>query len=336
MHSSLSRAFLGAAVMIALRWSSVDAQPTATAPAPNPASRRLEAASKLTEEAIATERAKDYLKAIDLYARAYQLEAHPTLQFNIGQAFMLAGDLDEAEKHFKHYLTLAPNGPGAPAARRFLESRPAPTASPRLATAPAPQPATPAQQPATTPASQPATPPALPPAIPPVPPALGSATVAKQAVGASGVARAPGPPSPAVGEARVTANQGESRPDQLTPASAAPALGDREDQAIGAQTLRASSSAPDEEAQRKRASRFQFAGYSLIGVGAVIGITAVGLGQEDHAVGLGIGAVAAGLAITGLVLHQYGDHQRRAAKSVAWSPAIGAGFAGVALSGTLP
>jgi tetratricopeptide (TPR) repeat protein len=126
MHSLLSRALLGAAVLLALvlRWSDADAQPAPAAPTTSDAERR-EVASKLTDEAITAQDAKDYSKAIALYKQAYEIVPHPLLMFNIGQVYMLLGNAEEAEKFFRRYLQLDPDGPGASTARQFLASRPA-------------------------------------------------------------------------------------------------------------------------------------------------------------------------------------------------------------------
>jgi tetratricopeptide (TPR) repeat protein len=145
MHSLLARMSLGAAMVLAItpRGAIADAQPAPAAPAP--VSERTRAmAEQLTDDAIAAERDRDYTRAIELYRQAYQLAPHPILQFNIGQAYMLAGDDPMAEKFFRRYLARDPEGPGAAAARGFLASLPAPTPGPPQAASPAPpQPAGP-------------------------------------------------------------------------------------------------------------------------------------------------------------------------------------------------
>src|SRR5690606_17243444 len=81
--------------------------------------------------------AKNYETALALYMKAYQLVPHPILLFNIGQAYRLAGNLDQAELFYRRYLERDPDGPYASIAREFiaslLASRPA---------APEPAPAT--------------------------------------------------------------------------------------------------------------------------------------------------------------------------------------------------
>ncbi len=123
MHSMLFRRSLGAAVVlvVVLRGSAVDAQPDPASPDSTSESQRAEA-KKLTDEAIAAQEAKDYDAALALYMKAYQLVPHPTLLFNIGQAYRLAGNLDQAELFYRRYLELDPDGPNAPVAREFIAS----------------------------------------------------------------------------------------------------------------------------------------------------------------------------------------------------------------------
>jgi tetratricopeptide (TPR) repeat protein len=124
MRPLLYRIALSTIAMFVLvfRWPTVDAQPAPGAPAPVSATQ-LERARKLTEEALAAESNKEYVTAIALYQRAYQIVPHPLLQFNIGQAYMLAQDFVQAEIYYRLYLTRDPNGPGAARAREFLASR---------------------------------------------------------------------------------------------------------------------------------------------------------------------------------------------------------------------
>jgi tetratricopeptide (TPR) repeat protein len=89
--------------------------------------------------------------------------------------------------------------------------------------------------------------------------------------------------------------------------------------------------------QRKRAANTTFAGYVFTGLGVALGGVAVGfLANGYDNVGLGMGLGAFGVTLGGLVLAAHGGKQLRAAKAVAWSPVIGSGYAGVALSGSLP
>lgn len=102
------------------------------------------------------------------------------------------------------------------------------------------------------------------------------------------------------------------------------------------------SEAPDEEAVQ-RTTMLRYAGYTLIGFGVVLGATGIrSIYQESGYVALTISSISLGLIGSGVVTYVYAkrqrqrQHQRRAPKSVAWSPAIGTGFAGIALTGTLP
>src|SRR5690606_26089296 len=77
-------------------------------------------ASKLVEEGIAAQDAKDYDRAVDLYMRAYSLVSHPILLFNIGQAHRLAGRPERATPLYERYLAIEPDGEQAATARAFL------------------------------------------------------------------------------------------------------------------------------------------------------------------------------------------------------------------------
>src|SRR6185436_11808924 len=231
MQSLLSPISLAAAVTLALvfRWSTIDAQPTSAIPAPISASQR--AAKELTDEAIAAERAKDYAKAIALYQQAYLIVPHPLLQFDIGQDYMLAGDLVQAERYFRLYLTLDPNGLGAPTAREFLASR---------------------------------------------------------------------PPAP------------EDDIQQVT---------DLDDPIASSRAL---------EARYERARQIKRTGYKILGGRATLGAAAVGLFFYREYLGRGLGLAAFLTTTAGIGVCWYGNTQRRAARSVAWSPMLGSGFAGIA------
>lgn len=123
MHSTQSRISIGAAVMILLliRGTTVDAQPTPASPDFPSENQRAEA-EQLTDEAIAAQEAQDYDTAIELYKKAYQRVPHPVLLFNIGQTNRLAGNLVEAELFYRRYLERDPEGPYAPRARELIDS----------------------------------------------------------------------------------------------------------------------------------------------------------------------------------------------------------------------
>lgn len=138
MQPLLHRSLPAVAAMLVLalvsRGSTADAQPASSSSAPASASQQA-AARKLTEDALVAEDAKDYAKAIALYQQAYLVVPHTILQFNIGQAYMMAGNLDEAERYFRLYLIREPNGRGSPVVRKFLASRPAAPSPPQAASA---------------------------------------------------------------------------------------------------------------------------------------------------------------------------------------------------------
>src|SRR5689334_12813063 len=94
MGSFLTRAVPGVGVAVAI---SILFGPTAgwaqsgrgtTAPA---SATTREEARKLVDEGIAAQNAKDYDKAIALFLKAFSLDPHPILLFNVAQAHRLAG-----------------------------------------------------------------------------------------------------------------------------------------------------------------------------------------------------------------------------------------------------
>lgn len=95
------------------------AQPEAGSSAPDNASTRA-AARKLVDEGIAAQNAGDYDRAVALYLRAFSLDPHPLLLFNVGQAHRLAGCPRRAVPFYERYLTLEPTGAQAGPARAAL------------------------------------------------------------------------------------------------------------------------------------------------------------------------------------------------------------------------
>jgi tetratricopeptide (TPR) repeat protein len=306
MHSLLFRVSLGVAVMlsIALRWSTVDAQPAPSAPSTATANQIAEA-QKLTQDAIAAEQAGNYTTAIALYQQAYQLMPHPTLVFNIGQVYEFAGNRSEAERYYRVYLMKAPNGPQAAVARQFL-------ASLRLQVPP-------------------------PPPVQVSPPQTASPTSAQQTgTATSGLARVPEPAPPDATETRITNVPGERRPEQINPISVSQPPDEGKIEPSVSTITPPPSDAQDKLVRRARA--YKHAGYAVMGVSAALAIAALAYANNDHrsaVFGASTAAVLLGFGGVGLYAHGV-ELQHRAARSVAWSPAVGAGFAGVALSGTLP
>jgi len=89
----------------------------------------------------------------------------------------------------------------------------------------------------------------------------------------------------------------------------------------------------------QRATMLKYAGYTLMSFGVLLGATGIrSIYQERGYVALGVGCVSLGLIGSGFVTYRYAkrQRQRRAAKAVTWSPVLGSGFAGVALTGALP
>jgi PEGA domain len=77
-------------------------------------------ARKLVKEGIAAQDAKDYGRAVALYLKAFSLDPHPLLLFNVAQAYRLAGCPQRAVSFYERYLTLEPKGTQAAAAQAAL------------------------------------------------------------------------------------------------------------------------------------------------------------------------------------------------------------------------
>jgi tetratricopeptide (TPR) repeat protein len=123
MGSVLARVVLGVGVAVAMLVLSgagvghAQSGPGASAPA-SAGSRAT--ARKLVEEGIAAQGAKDYNRAVALYLKAFSLDPHPLLLFNVGQAHRLAGCPERAVPFYERYLTLEPGGKQAAAAQAAL------------------------------------------------------------------------------------------------------------------------------------------------------------------------------------------------------------------------
>lgn len=86
---------------------------------------------------------------------------------------------------------------------------------------------------------------------------------------------------------------------------------------------------------RKHATDTLYISYAVMGTGAALGVAALAaLSDRDARIGLGTMALVITSGGVGAFLH--GRSQLRAATAVAWSPVVGAGFAGLALAGSLP
>jgi hypothetical protein len=281
--------------LLVFRWSAVEAQPAPGSPAPT-AANQLAAARKLTDAALAAEDAKDYAGAIALYQQAYLIAPHPILQFNIGQAYMMAGNLDQAERYYRLYLSREPKGRGAPIARKFLASRPA---------APSSQ-----QAPSSTEPGRTAT----------------SSNVVDPADHAGSDSRG----------ASVTSRAGEHHPDQIESTSTPSTSGQMgPPHSTGGEALSAPAPAIDASVRLERGHRTKRTGYKIIGGGVALGLGAVGLSFYRGDVGRGVGVAAFLTGVTGVGVCWYANNQITAAKAVTWSPMLGSGFAGIAFAGPL-
>ena len=119
----MCRSVLGVVVAVAMLILSPsrigNAQPGPGASTPASASPR-DAARKLVKDGIAAQDAKDYSSAIALYLKAFSLDPHPLLLFNVGQAHRLAGCPERAVPFYERYLALEPKGTQSAAAQAAL------------------------------------------------------------------------------------------------------------------------------------------------------------------------------------------------------------------------
>jgi len=133
MGSFLTRVVFGigvaVAVSILLGSNASHAQSGRGTTTPASATTREEA-RKLVDEGIAAQNAKDYDKAIALFLKAFSLDPHPILLFNVAQAHRLAGCPARAVAFYERYLMLEPRGTQSGTARENLaESRGKPDGS---------------------------------------------------------------------------------------------------------------------------------------------------------------------------------------------------------------
>jgi tetratricopeptide (TPR) repeat protein len=313
MYSLLPQASLGAIVMLGLvlRWSTVEAQSGSSVPTTasvNQANKQQ--AKQLTKAAVAAHNAGNYTTAIALYKKAYALFPHPFLYCNLGRAYRLLSDLDqakksynldEAKKSYTSYLDSEPEGKCAPEAREFLASLPA-----SMPTSPSSS--------ATQNSSQ-----------------GSNSTISGTPAKISQTGPSAEPPAPLTNGVRVTTRSDDERRPQLVSTSNVRAVGK------GSAVVPTTELLHDKDEQVSRARQIRYAGGALIGVGVVIASFAIAHGSEDRSQSV-LAASTAAVAITfgGVAIYAYGENRLNAAKRVAWSPVLGSGFAGVALAGSLP
>lgn len=306
MRMMLSRLVLGAGVAVALMlWGPAigHAQPGSGAPAPSGASKQE--AKRLVDEGIAAQNAKDYDKAIDLYKRAFALVPHPILLFNVGQAHRLAGRPDQAVPFYERYLAADPNGSEAVAARAALAAIKAAApagGAPRAGAETRPAETRPAE---TTPAETSGRPAAPPPVSQDVPPKTVGLTPESMP------ALEPDAPH------RTDTVAGSGRTLRLTGivlggAGLASAV-------VGVYfTTRVRHWEAEAELE-----------------GAPYTVTKP-KGEAAQLRGDIAYALAGGLAIGGAVTYWLGYRKDRDSQTTAWVPVVGAGVAGIALTGSLP
>jgi tetratricopeptide (TPR) repeat protein len=106
----MSRVFLRM-VLLGLIGSALVPMRASAQPASAPTVNKKQAAKKYTEAGLTAAKLGDYDAAIDFYQKAYSLVPHPTLTFDMAEAHLLAGRIDQALTLYKRYLSDAPNGP---------------------------------------------------------------------------------------------------------------------------------------------------------------------------------------------------------------------------------
>ncbi len=93
--SRLGSALLGAVVAVALCLAAV-------APA------HAQSPDELVQQATEYFQAEDYGNAIELFERAFELDPHPVIMFNLARAYQEAGDLPAALLSFRNIRTMSP------------------------------------------------------------------------------------------------------------------------------------------------------------------------------------------------------------------------------------
>lgn len=306
MASLLSRVVLGAGVAAALMVcdpAGALAQPDPTAPVPSAADKT--AAKKLVDEGIAAQDAKDYDRAIELYRQAYGIVPHPILLFNIGQCYRLAGRPDHAKTFYERYLERDPKGSQVAAANAALAAIHASTAA---GSGPKPVSGEPRSG---TPAGTTA------------PPRTGEGEKADSAGGAGAT---PAPPQAVASSTPVMEGDGSHRTDTVG----------------------------------KPGRTLRLTGLALGGAGlvsAAVGIyfttqvlhweDAAMLGEASYLEARTKGATAernqdiayivgGALIVGGVVTYWLGHRKGQEVQTTAWTPVVGDGFAGFAVSGVLP
>lgn len=82
------------------------AKPAAAAPPPTP--EALQRARTLAEQGRVLHDRGEYRRAVDAYQEAYVLAPSPALLFNLGQAYRLGGDCDNATLMYRNFLRSNP------------------------------------------------------------------------------------------------------------------------------------------------------------------------------------------------------------------------------------
>lgn len=99
-----------------------DARPSCLAPPQsNPTPEQLATAKELFNHGIELYQIGEFEKAAARFLEAYQIVPKPQLLFNIGQAYRMAGQRQEAYEALVLFLCLAPDSPYRPEVERLLE-----------------------------------------------------------------------------------------------------------------------------------------------------------------------------------------------------------------------
>jgi Tetratricopeptide repeat len=309
MASLLSRVVLGAGVAAATMVcdpAGALAQPDPTAPVPSAADKAT--AKKLVDEGIAAQDAKEYDKAIELYRQAYGIVPHPILLFNIGQCYRLAGRPENAKTFYERYLERDPNGSQVAAANAALAAIHASTGAGSGAKPVAGEPRTGA------------------PVGAGAPPRTGEAGQAGKTDTGGGTGATPAPPTEVASTGPATEGDGAHRTDTV-----------------------------GKPGRTLRLTGLAMGGVGLVSAAVGIYFTTQVSHWEDEAAKEGppftsskskgesaqrnqdIAYVVGGaLVFVGAVTYWIGHRKGQEDQTTAWTPVVGDGFAGFAVSGVLP
>lgn len=111
-------AVLAAAIALSLTTTAAADRPAEG----GPSQEQLDQAQEHYAKGKAHHDAGEYDQAAAEYAKSYELSKLPVLLYNMAQVERLGGHAEQALEHYKQYLEVDPNGPGAERAREFVDA----------------------------------------------------------------------------------------------------------------------------------------------------------------------------------------------------------------------